>query len=394
MPVENSTSASVGQRVAFSTLTTCLILAVAEIGARLVLPDAPRPMRPFVEVDPFLPDPVEAAALVTNPGLTGVSAGFDILQPQRFLVHKPPGVLRVLLVGGSSVFQLQSHVPDLRLQLAQRLGVSDSQVEVVNGGANGQGSAGVRHVVEFMLDKDVDAVVVYSGHNEYTEHLIPWGYPDTWMARAERVSAVARGVQLAADAARLAWVRGAPEGATSAGSGPREEGRSGGHGAAVLELMKENARQVGSGDEVTRRYRANLEAMVDEARGRGWSVVLATVPSNLFAPSWAGRPPESVARFGALQAAGELQEAAAFADDVLSRGWHFQSTHLENDVLRDLGRTHEVYLADVQAAVVAASPHGVPGETLFLDHCHLDVSGRQIWVDTVVPVLAEALAAR
>lgn len=394
MTTEGAVRVSLGQRAVFSLVTTLLLLGAVELGARGVVPPSSPPIGQFVEVDPFVPDPADRAALVTQPGLTDAEAGWDILRPQRFLKHKAPSVVRVLLVGGSSIFQLQGNVPALREQLAASLQVPVERIEVVNGGGNGQGSAGVRHVVEFMLDKDVDALVVYSAHNEYTQHLVRWGSPDSWTARLERASAAARGVQLAVDAARVAWVRRAPVDATGSSGASTDGVRSAGHGVAALEVLGEAGRQTSPPDEVARRYQANLQAIVFEARRQGWAVVVATVPSNLLAPSWCKTPPETVSAFEALRASGKLAEAAAFADDALSRGCHFQSTHVENDILRALGRTQEVYLADVQSAVLAASPHGVAGETLFLDHCHLDDAGRQIWVQTVAPVLARALESR
>lgn len=382
---------SFAQRALFSLLTTALVLMAVEVGARWVVPPPPPPIGQFAEVDPFVPDPVDPAYLVTQPGLTDAEGGWDVLRPQRFARHKAAGTVRVLLVGGSSVFQLQENIPAIREQLAAALGLSAAQVEVVNGGGNGQGSAGVRHVVEFMLDKDVDAVVVYSAHNEYTQHLVRWGDGASWTARVERFSAAVRGAQVLADMARLAWVRrsgDAPSTATTDGV------RQGGHASAALEVLGESGRQAVAPDEVTRRYQENLTALVEEARARGVVVVLATVPSNLLAPAWCKTAPETVASFEALRREGKLAEAAAFADDVLARGCHFQSTHVENDVIRSLVAGHEVYLADVLAAVCAATPHGVCGEALFMDHCHLDDAGRQIWVATVVPALVRALESR
>lgn len=387
---------SLGQRVLFSALTTTLLLGLVEGAARLLLPPAPASVEvgPFTGVAPFVPDPADPAYLVTQPGLTDAFGGWDILRPQRFPVHKRPGDLRVLLVGGSSVFQLEENVPALRQALAVSLGVAAERVEVVNGGGNGQGSAGVRHVVTSMLDKELDAVVVYSAHNEYTQHLVRAADPDTWAASVLRRSSALRAVQQAVDAARLRELRSAREASERRvqvdGAPPVVTG----HRAVVLEVLGEDGRQSAPPDEVARRYADNLAAIVADAHAAGVAVVLTTVPSNLLAPAWVQTPPEVIARFEALRGAGNLAEAAALADETLARGPHLQSTHVENNIVRELARSTGTPLADVQAAVSAASPHGVPGETMFMDHCHLDPSGRQVWIDTVVPVLAHALEPR
>ena len=50
-------------------------------------------------------------------------------------------------------------------------------------------------------------------------------------------------------------------------------------------------------------------------------------------------------------------------------------------------------LADVEAAVIAAEPHGVPGETLFNDHCHLNPAGNALLVRVYEKEILRALGA-
>ncbi|NLV40506.1 MAG: hypothetical protein GXY15_04670 [Candidatus Hydrogenedentes bacterium] len=54
---------------------------------------------------------------------------------------------------------------------------------------------------------------------------------------------------------------------------------------------------------------------------------------------------------------------------------------------------HGVPLADVEAAVTAAEPHGVPGETLFNDHCHLNPAGNALLARTYEKEILRALGA-
>ncbi|HRZ16716.1 MAG TPA: SGNH/GDSL hydrolase family protein, partial [Candidatus Hydrogenedentes bacterium] len=70
-----------------------------------------------------------------------------------------------------------------------------------------------------------------------------------------------------------------------------------------------------------------------------------------------------------------------------------QSSDLENAILRELAAENGVPLADVEAAVIAAEPHGVPGETLFNDHCHLNPAGNALLVRVYEKEILRALGA-
>jgi hypothetical protein len=65
----------------------------------------------------------------------------------------------------------------------------------------------------------------------------------------------------------------------------------------------------------------------------------------------------------------------------LRRNQRHQSSDAENDIIRRIASQHNVPLADVEAAVIAAEPHRVPGETLFIDMCHLSPEGNRILLD-------------
>ena len=51
-----------------------------------------------------------------------------------------------------------------------------------------------------------------------------------------------------------------------------------------------------------------------------------------------------------------------------------------------------VTLADVEEAVSRHEPHGIPGETLFADHCHLNDRGKDVWLDVYTAAVARVLA--
>lgn len=85
--------------------------------------------------------------------------------------EKPPGVTRVLCVGGSSTY---GHTPSndaatwpARLQVHLREALPERQIEVINGGASGYSSFETMINLELrLMDLDPDLVIVYHGIND------------------------------------------------------------------------------------------------------------------------------------------------------------------------------------------------------------------------------------
>lgn len=380
-------------RIVYALLTIVWMLALLEVVARGLVGAPVARVGPFDAVAPFIADPTDPAHRITNSWMTDVYGRMPVMWAQRFLAHKPPGHLRVLLVGGSSIFQMQDQLDPMRDQLAAALHRDRETIEILNGGANAQGSAGVLHVVTSCLEYELDAVVVYSAHNEYAQHLVREEGVQGWRPWLTERSALWSAMQRGADAWHLGQLRAARAHAEIP-AGPSADAPSAGHRAVAVEALGTSGKQEDPPDIVAQRYARNLALLVEEARAAGVAVVLSTVPSNLLAPAWGDVPEAELTRFRELVAERRYVEAAALSDAMLSATLHLQATHVENDLILALAAQERVPLADVRGAVTAASPEGVPGPTLFIDHCHLTDRGRQIWVQTVVPVLASALAAR
>ena len=64
----------------------------------------------------------------------------------------------------------------------------------------------------------------------------------------------------------------------------------------------------------------------------------------------------------------------------------------ENQIIRASAARYHVPLADVEALIIAKEPHGVPGETLFTDHCHLNEVGRSHWIRAYEPLIDQVVA--
>ncbi len=96
----------------------------------------------------------------------------NFFQPAQFAKVKPANGRRIFVLGGSTV-QGRPYAPQtafaelLRVQL--RTAWPQFEWEVVNGGGVSYASYRVAGVVEEVLQYEPDAVVVYSGHNEFLE---------------------------------------------------------------------------------------------------------------------------------------------------------------------------------------------------------------------------------
>lgn len=90
--------------------------------------------------------------------------------PERVEMPKPPGVVRVFMVGESTV-QGFPYPPNLcasaflQRYLQQR--IEGKRVEVVNLGITAVASFPLRYVVDQALTMQPDLIVIYAGHNEY-----------------------------------------------------------------------------------------------------------------------------------------------------------------------------------------------------------------------------------
>ena len=108
-------------------------------------------------------------------------------------------------------------------------------------------------------------------------------------------------------------------------------------------------------------------------------MILATVPSNLYRPTLPPGVRDEFLPIYTRYLAGEWDAAHRQAREFLAAtlGRH-QSSATENEILRRVAAETDTALADVEARVIAAEPHGVPGETLFRDHCHLNGRGNRL----------------
>lgn len=96
----------------------------------------------------------------------------NFFRPDSFLADKPEGTRRIFVIGGSTVqgrpYAIETAFSTwlkLRLQTAS----PESSFEVVNCGGVSYASYRVARILEEVLQHQPDAIVIYTGHNEFLE---------------------------------------------------------------------------------------------------------------------------------------------------------------------------------------------------------------------------------
>ena len=362
--------------------------------------------------------------------------------PEReFLAEKPANGFRVFVVGESSAAGFP-YPPAYAFGawLERRLAAAfpDLEVEVVNAAIAGYSSRRALVAAREAARYEPDLFVVYSGHNEWAERryysrlidMHPWLFRLRERVFSTRLFNVAsHGLKRDSESPEQALAHFV--------KGEREEfvemfavfsRRVEGHDYATVEELAQR-------DEL---YRANLAEIARTAQVAGVPVVLLTLAQNFadWAPGasthraglgsaeeaeWGERFEQGVRAAGAgdCRAALEAWEDALALDDEhallhyrmagceralgrwqRARAHHRRASDLDrvphgaptafNDVIRAVAGRHGALVADADAALVAASPHGLVGDDLFVEFAHPNLRAHQLIAAELERVLREA----
>jgi hypothetical protein len=137
-------------------------------------------------------------------------------------------------------------------------------------------------------------------------------------------------------------------------------------------------------------FRDNLDEIVRVFRGAGARVLVGSVPSNLYRPDKRAQGHlELFAPVLRFYEQGDWAAGRRLMRELLRNfPYRHQSSDFENEIIAEITWREHVPMVDIQSAVSAAEPHGVPGETLMYDHCHLKPAGRAIWLSEFEKAIA------
>lgn len=402
------------RRALFTIITLLLpvaLLGLVELTLRVAGVAAPEPL--FVQapepgwlqpnervIRRFFPHPAAAPAIS--------------IDTAYFRQEKPPQSFRIFVLGGSTAagfpygkWASLAGILEQRLQREHPGRV----IEVIPVAMSAINSWSLADFTAEVLEHGPDAILVYAGHNEYLGVLGVGSAFRGGSPGLTRLVMEAQRIRVAALALRL-----------SAAFRPAE--RTGGTEPATLMARVAGERRIPLGSPLyhagVAQFSGNLERLLGAYRRRGVPVFIATLASNdrdqtPFMPL----PPPGVAehewraQFAAAMAlldAGEPAVAAATARRMLAeapdsgeghflRGrillaegqdaqarlafedardrdaLRFRAPGEFNAVIRTTAARHGATVVDVQGALASASPHGIIGDELMLEHLHPNAGG-------------------
>ena len=300
---------------------------------------------------------------------------------EPFFEIKPARSFRIFVLGESSA----AGFPYPRNAMFSRLlrdvlrdALPGDSVEVVNLGVAATSSFTMLDIARDIASQKPDAVLIYGGHNEY--------YGSFGAASRVRVPGGATMVRAYLRLSRLRTVL-ALQNALSALRRRDDESKSDLEAASLMEVLARD-RQVPLGSSLydggIRQFEANLESIVRIFGSRGIPVLIGSLASNLrdqppFAAQASALPGGANGVFESAHAALAGGDTA-MANDLFVRARdldviRFRAPTAFNEVIRRVtARTGAVYVP-VAEAFARASPGGVPGTNLFLEHVHPNRDG-------------------
>ncbi len=351
----------------YSLLPLILLLGVLEGGARLlewVRPPLPTDYGMGFDDDSrvFMPAGVLRPVMTTRPQKE-IS-----FRSQSFPTPKPANTYRIFFLGESNVNYINWNLQDL----AQRLGAADPQkrhFEIINMGGLAYGSHRLLKVAQEIAHYEPDLLLVYIGHNEF-EELEQQELAAPQRAAVQRQvyrSAFMRLLRDTAANARITYMRLRMFHAKL----PPE-----------VNYLATFGRDFSSAeiDQRMASYRRNMGDILSLFRDRQVPVVMGVMATNLWKPDLLDKYRDSKEEIARRYAAGDYAGGVALARKMLAGTTRHQASDTENSIIRDLAKEYGAKLVDIEAAVTKAEPHGVTGETLFSDRCHVTEDGKVILV--------------
>jgi tetratricopeptide (TPR) repeat protein len=297
-----------------------------------------------------------------------------------FPAEKAAGTLRIFVQGESSAAGFpygRWASPAALLQQRLQRAYPDRNIEVINTGMAAVTSYVLLDFADEIIARQPDAVVIYTGHNEY----LGIGGVGSSLASA-RSPTLARTI---AALRHLHLYRVLERALASLLTGA--DPLAGRDGTLMSRVAAERSIPLGSPlyQRGLAQFRGNLERLLQRYRAAGVTVFIGSLASNeRDQPPFASAPREqgdlsALARFErgrALEAAGDF--AAARVEYLAAKDrdeLRFRAPQAFNDVIRETAAAADATVVDVQGALAAASSNGIIGADLMLEHVHPNVEG-------------------
>jgi len=276
---------------------------------------------------------------------------------QQFQMPKPPDYVRVFVTGGSTIANAVKRLGYMALELTHRL--TPRKCQVIDAGGGGYGTHRLVAVVAEIMAYQPDVVVVSTGNNEFVE-IEQMELAELERLPLQRILYKSAFCRLLRD--RLANFE--------MGRLRREKNRGILRSAPNFRDPGKNPFSEQEIDERMKEFREYLTTIVEICQANQVPLILGTTPSNLvsvFKPKLAPASSPELIRASELYDSGQYEECLTIVRERLRHWTRHQASDTENEIIRDVASKYDIPLADTEAAVIAAEPHHVPGETLFYD---------------------------
>ena len=301
----------------------------------------------------------------------------------EFDIHKKANTFRVFVLGGSSAEgfpygPMGSFSRYIRRRL--ELVYPNTQVEVVNLGMTAVNSYTLLDLLPGVLDQKPDLILIYAGHNEYYGAL---GVGSLESFGSSRI--LIRLMLNLNDFRTTQLVRNSLHKVSSLFSS-RKKTPSG----TLMSIMAKNKSIVLNSklfDEGIEQFKANMTDILNLIKDKGVPVLLGRLVSNLkdqrpfisvSTPNYRTADQvyddaESELKNNHFTKADSLFKLAKDLDAL-----RFRAPERMNKIIDDLGKEFQDAVVPVDSIFASASPDGIVGDNLLVDHLHPNVKGYQL----------------
>jgi len=363
-----------------------VVFAAAEAGLRIGGFGHDR--EPLFVTSPGHPEYLQANPRVVTRFFTDPALAPTVsIETAYFPATKAPGTFRVFVQGGSSAAGFPYGLgASLAGALDQRLerAFPDREIEVISTAMAAVNSYALLDFADEILAREPDAVLMYVGHNEFLGIL---GVGSTM--RIAATPALTRAFLAVRDWRLFQLMSRAytalRSGAASAGAGD----------SLMARVAGERSIRINSDVYVRgiEQFETNLDLLLARYRKAGVPVLIGTLASNER-----DQPPLAVLAGAEGDVAGAAKTAYHAAQDAEAAGhvdiaregyaWardldplRFRAPSVFNEVIGRVAAQHGATVVDVHRAFVEASPDGLVGAQLMLEHVHPNLDGYFLLAD-------------
>ena len=382
----------------------------------------------------FIPASATSNSPTSEPVLLETAANkLRWFNAQRFTKRKQADAFRIFCLGGSTTYgRPYDDTTSFCGWLRELLPVADSsrKWEVINAGGISYASYRVVKVMEELCQYEPDLFVIYTGHNEFLEDRTYGALKESKLRAVDEVLSHSR---------VYTWIRN-----TVGSSEPSTVGTQRDLLPSEVKTMLDDG--IGPDaferdDQLARRicehFKFNLRRMHRVAQTAGARMLLITPASNLAGcspfkselrptldESTERRVRELLEHARRASKLGQVEQAIAKINEALKLDPRFAAAHYQRGLtLKQMGRfdeakqafvqardddvcplrattpveqavrsfanTQGVPLVDFQRFLRESSPHGIPGDELFLDHVHPTIAGNRMLAEVILEALVD-----